>query len=168
MVAKRFSSEELYGLRNDIPIDSVIKNALDIPWRDTEGCFRFLCPICNEFNTAINRATNLARCFYCERNFNAIDLVMLIKQFDFVNSIGFLKNYQKDNPNEILPIKPDLKVRGDSPAHIGNVLKSLVTPSASVGPSSGSDENLCNRVLSLEQKLDRLAQRIEEVAKSSS
>ena len=166
MVAKRFSSEELYGLRNDIPIDRVIKDALDIPWRDSEGCFRFLCPVCNEFNTAVNRATNLARCFYCERNFNAIDLVMLINQSDFVNSIRFLKKYHKDN--QIQPIKPDLKVRGDSPSHVGNVLKSFVMPPAPVGPSMGSNENLCNRVLGLEQKFDLLARRIEEIAKSSS
>ena len=153
-------------MRNDIPIDKVIKDALDIPWRDTEGCFRFLCPLCNEFNTAVNPATNLARCFYCERNFNAIDLVMLINQSDFVNSIRFLKKYQKDK--QIQQIKPDLKVRGDSPSHIGNVLKSFVMPPTSSCPSSGSDENLFERVLALEQKLDRLAQHIEEIVKSSS
>ncbi len=155
-------------MRNDIPIDSVIKNALDIPCRNTEGCFRFLCPLCNEFNTAVNPATNLARCFSCERNFNAIDLVMLINQSDFVNSIRFLKKYQKDALSQIQPIKPDLKARIDGSTHIGNALKSFMTPPAPTSPSNGLDDNLCNRLQALEQKLNRLEQRIEELAKSSS
>ena len=168
MVAKRLSSEQLYRLRNDIPIDRLIKDALDIPWRDTERCFRFLCPLCNEFNTAVNPATNLARCFRCEKNFNAIDLVMLITQSDFVNSIHFLKNYQKNNPNQIQPIKTDAKEHDKSPEHIGNVLKSIVTPPAPIAPSSGSGEDLCNRVLALEQKLECLVRRIEKIVKSPS
>jgi len=155
-------------LRNDIPIERVIKDALDIPWRDTEGCFRFLCPVCNEFNTAVNPATNLARCFYCERNFNAIDLVMLINRSDFVNSIRFLKNYQKDGRNLIKLTKPDSTARDDSASHIGNILKSFVRPPGPTSPSGGSDDNLCNRVLALEQKLSLLEQRIEELAKSFS
>lgn len=164
MAAKRFSSEELYSLRNDIPIERLIKDALGIPWRNTEACFRFLCPLCNGFNTAVNPTTNLARCFGCEKNFNAIDLVMLINQSDFVNSIRFLKKYHQSN--QIQPARPDLKVRTDAPAHIGNVLESIISPPASVGSSSGTDANLSNRVLALEQKLDRLVQRIEELAKS--
>jgi len=165
MAAKRFSSEQLYSLRNDIPIERLIKDALGIPWRNTEGCFRFLCPLCNGFNTAVNPATNLARCFCCEKNFNAIDLVMLINQSDFVNSIRLLKKYQQGNLKQIQPTRPDLKVRTDGPAHIGKVLKSVIMPSESVAPSA--DENLCNRVLALEQKLDRLVQRMKELAKSS-
>ena len=169
MATRRFSSTELYSLRNDIPIDTVIKNALDIPCRISEGCFRFLCPLCNEFNTAVNPATNLARCFYCEKNFNTIDLVMVITQSNFVNSIRFLKDYQqKINPKQIQPIKHDTKARENGLEHIGNVLKAVVTPSAPIAPSCGSGEKLCNRILALEKKLDSLAQRIEKIAKSSS
>ena len=130
MMKKRFSSEELYSMRNDIPIERVIKDALDIPWRDTEGCLRFLCPQCNEFNTAVNPATNLARCFCCEKNFNVIDLVMVINQSDFVSSIRFLQKYHQGNRNQ--PIKPDARVRNDGPAQIGNVLESIVSPPAPV------------------------------------
>lgn len=166
MAAKRFSGEELYSLRNDIPVERVIKDALGIPWREVEGCFRFLCPECNKFNTAVNPATNLGRCFYCERNFNAIDLVMLINQADFVNSVRFLKKYRQGQAKQILPIKHDLKVRTDGPSHIGNVLETVIGSCKPV--AAPADENLCNRVLALEQKLDRLARRIEELAKSSS
>lgn len=165
MATKRFSSEQLYSLRNDIPIERLIKDALGIPWRNTEGCFRFLCPLCNGFNTAVNPATNLARCFGCEKNFNTIDLVMLINQSDFVNSIRFLKKYRKGNSNQIQPTNPHLKVCTDGPAHIGKVIKSVIMSSKPVAPST--EENLCNRVLALEDRLNRLVQRIEELAKSS-
>ncbi len=165
-MARRFSSQELYRLRNDIPVDIVIKNALDIPCRNTEGCFRFLCPICNEFKTAVNPETNLARCFRCEKNFNTIDLVMLITQSNFVKSIRFLKNYQKSIPNQSSPIKTNTKRCDNSLQHIGNVLKTIVPPTPAAA-SCESDEILCKRVLALERKLECLAQRIEEIAKSS-
>jgi hypothetical protein len=168
MATRRFSRTELYSLRNDIPIDRVIRNALDIPCRISEGCFRFLCPLCNGFNTALNPATNLARCFYCEKNFNTIDLVMVITQSDFVNSIRFLKDYQqKNNPKQIQPIKPNAKARENGLEHIGNVLKTILPSKPITGPG-GSGENVSDRLLALEQKLERLAQRIEEIAKSSS
>ena len=169
MATRRFSSKELYSLRNDIPIDRVIKNALDIPCRISEGCFRFLCPLCNGFNTAVNPETNLARCFCCEKNFNTIDLVMVITQSDFVNSIRFLKDYQqKNNPNQIQPIKPNAKTRENGLEHIGNVLNAIVTPSAPIAPACGSGEKSCNHILALEKKLECLAQRIEELVKSLS
>jgi len=65
---KKFSSQELFELRNAIQVDMLIKDELHIPSKISEGTFRFLCPICNEFQTAINPSTNLARCFRCERN----------------------------------------------------------------------------------------------------
>ena len=169
MATRRFSSEELYRLRNDIPIDTVIKNALDIPWRISEGSFRFLCPLCNEFNTAVNPATNLARCFRCGRNFNTIDLVMVITQSDFVNSIRFLKDYQqKKNRDHIRPIKPNAKAPELGLEHLGNVLQSILPPPASIPPSCESGEKSCYRLLRLEKKLDDLTQRIEEIARSLS
>jgi hypothetical protein len=162
MTARRFSSEELYSLRNHIPIDKVIKNALNIPCRISEGCFRFLCPLCNEFNTAVNPATNLARCFGCQKNFNTIDLVMVITQSDFVHSIRFLKDYQRKRINPQVP--PKMHDHGLEP--IGSVLKSILQPSAL--PSCGSDKKACNRILALEKRLESLVRRIEELANSLS
>lgn len=87
----RFSSRELFELRNNIPIDVLIRDHLKIPSKVSDGFFRFLCPLCNEFQTAVNPATNLARCFRCEKNFNTIDLVMQVRKYGFRDSVRFLK-----------------------------------------------------------------------------
>jgi hypothetical protein len=63
-----------------------------MPSKIRDGFFRFLCPLCNEFQTAVNPNTNLARCFRCEKNFNTIDLVMAVKKCGFKDSVLFLKN----------------------------------------------------------------------------
>lgn len=44
---KRLSSRDLFELRNAIPVNMLIKDALQIPSKISEGYFRFLCPICN-------------------------------------------------------------------------------------------------------------------------
>jgi DNA primase len=92
---KRFSAEELFELRNKIPIDILIRDVLSIPAKTSEGFFRFLCPICNEFQTSIKPATNLARCFRCEMNFNTIEITMQVKRIGFVDSATFLKGILK-------------------------------------------------------------------------
>jgi len=88
---RHFSSQELFMLRNHIPIDTLIENHLKLPSKFSEGFFRFLCPLCNEFQTATNPKTNLARCFRCERNFNTIDMVMIYKGLRFVEGVKYLK-----------------------------------------------------------------------------
>ena len=98
---KKFSSKELFELRNAIPVDMLIKDELHIPSKISEGSFRFLCPICNEFQTAVNPSTNLARCFRCEKNLNTIDLVMKVKRFGFKDSVMFLKNLLKKVLNDL-------------------------------------------------------------------
>ena len=166
MTTKHFSRQELYHLRNDIPVETVIKNALDIPCRNTEGAFRFLCPVCNEFNTAVNPETNLARCFRCKKNFNTIDLVMVITKQGFVKSVRFLKDYQKSVPDQSYPVKPNTREHDNGPVHIGNILKKIIPPKPAVNPCR-SGEVSCKRVLDLERKLESLVQRIEEITKSS-
>jgi hypothetical protein len=88
MPKRCFSSSQLYAMRNEINIEMLIEKTLGIPSRVTKGCFRFLCPLCNGFDTAVNPKTNLARCFRCEKNFNTIDLVMLIRKTNFVQSVS--------------------------------------------------------------------------------
>jgi DNA primase len=95
----RFSSQELFELRNNIPVDMLIRE-LHIPSKIRDGVFRFLCPMCNEFQTAVNSATNLARCFRCEKNFNTIDLVMKIRGYGFKESVLFLRNILETVPNQ--------------------------------------------------------------------
>jgi DNA primase len=77
-------------MRNNIPISIVIADVLEMPSKTTEGYFRFLCPLCNEFNTATNPKTNLARCFGCRRNFNPIDMVMVVKRMNFKEAVEYL------------------------------------------------------------------------------
>ena len=91
MRSQCFSSSQLYALRNEINVKMLIEKTLQIPCRVTDGCFRFLCPLCNGFDTAVNPKTNLSRCFRCEKNYNTIDLVMLTRQADFVHSVKFLQ-----------------------------------------------------------------------------
>jgi hypothetical protein len=88
---RRFTGNELFKLRNCIPIDWLIGENLNIASKISEGWFRFLCPICGEFDTATNPRTNLARCFRCEKNFNAIDLVMTVKGLDFIGTVEYLQ-----------------------------------------------------------------------------
>jgi DNA primase len=88
---RRFSDEELYKVRNRIPIRHVIEESLlAIPSETVHGVFRFRCPLCAGRHTAIKPETNLSRCFDCGKNFNAIDLCMLVKCTDFVESVKFL------------------------------------------------------------------------------
>lgn len=88
----RFSSRELFDLRNNIPVDTLIRDHLPLSSKIRDGFFRFPCPICNEFQTAVNPNTNLARCFRCEKNFNTIDLVMAVRECGFKESVLFLKS----------------------------------------------------------------------------
>lgn len=87
---RRFSDEELYDVRNRIPIRHVIESLLAIPSETVHGVFRFLCPLCAGRHTAIKPETNLSRCFDCGKNFNAIDLCMRVRRTDFAESVKFL------------------------------------------------------------------------------
>lgn len=86
----RFPPELLRSLRNDIPIDALIRSRSDLPSKESEGHLRFLCPLCTEFHTATNPKTNLARCFRCAVNFNPIDLVMVLETCAFVDAVKIL------------------------------------------------------------------------------
>jgi hypothetical protein len=85
-------------VRNHIPIRHVIETLLAIPSKTAGGIFRFRCPLCAGRNTAVNSETNLSRCFHCRRNFNAIDLCMLARHMNFVESVKFLIERQVQLP----------------------------------------------------------------------
>ena len=89
----RYSAQLLRTLRNDIDIRPLIEDVLDWPSKLSEGYFRFLCPLCSEFNCAVNPDTNLGRCFRCQQNFNPIDFVMVVDQCTFVEAVEFLKRH---------------------------------------------------------------------------
>lgn len=86
----KFSKEFLFSIRNHIPLTEVIQKFLRLPCKSSEGQFRFLCPNCLELRAIVNPRTNLARCFLCQRNYNSIDLVIIVKQVKFTQAIEYL------------------------------------------------------------------------------
>jgi len=125
---KRFTPNELFSLRNFIPIDGLIEKKLMIPSKFSEGFFRFLCPLCNEFQTATNPKTNLARCFRCQRNFNTIDMVMICRKVNFVQSVKYLKAYQKTISNNKSTDANGFSPFGKKSAAIEQILKNFGFP----------------------------------------
>ena len=94
-MAERFSSEFLRSLRNDLSIAWVLE-VLEVPVKISEGYCRFLCPLCREFNTATKPSTNLGHCFRCRENFNPIDIVMVVKRLNFLDTVELLSQLLKD------------------------------------------------------------------------
>jgi DNA primase len=82
----------LRRIRNEVDIGDLIADVLDLPTKISEDYLRFLCPLCSEFNTAVNPSTNLARCFRCQKNFNPIDMVMTVKGYSFLEAVDFLSS----------------------------------------------------------------------------
>jgi hypothetical protein len=196
MTKRYFSRQQLYVLRNDIDVRMLIQKTLRIPCRVTESCFRFLCPLCNAVDTAVNPNTNLARCFRCEKNFNTIDLVMLIRQTDFVQSVKFLQSiHQKDsvcqdqgnlepisgnNPHSgsRMQLKTPSEKSNSGPCGIGNILGKVLPLTQSVISEKRSAEYKPNkpaaapqkadqdRIVKLEQQLEYLSRQIEKIART--
>ena len=188
MTKRRFTNHELYILRNDIPIDALIEKALCIPSRVAHGYFRFLCPLCKQFNTAVKSETNLARCFHCEENFNTIELVMTIRKLDFVESVRFLRDYHKRvSVNQSDDYRKattgydthdgsQIKCVGrsehsnNSPVHIGNILDCMLPSKREripFGCNRSDQQNMVNdRISRLEQKADRLFHQIKNILKA--
>jgi DNA primase len=96
---KYFPRHLLYRLRNEIPMECLIAEHLEWPSKRREGRFSFVCPRCHESLTAVNPRTNLGRCFRCEKNFNAIDFVMLATDRDFVEAVHFLTDLLSAQPS---------------------------------------------------------------------
>lgn len=115
---KRFSSQELFEIRNAIPVDMLIKDQLQTPSNVSQGIFRFSCPFCNAFNATVNPSTNLARCFSCCKNFNTIDLVMKVKNIGFKESVLFLKTVLAKNRAQVQPdVLQDRTTTYSKPVH---------------------------------------------------
>lgn len=89
-----YSKQLLRRLRNEIPIARLIAEHLKLETKTDGGYIRFLCPICKEFRTATNPKTNLARCFRCEKNFNPVDMVMIVKHYNFREAVECLKGLE--------------------------------------------------------------------------
>ncbi len=91
-MTQHYAADFLRHLRNDIPIDEVIVDLLNLEVRNNCQMLRFRCPLCQNFHTATNHKTNLARCFDCGKNFNPIDMVITAEKCDFVEAVKILKD----------------------------------------------------------------------------
>ena len=90
-MSNTLTKEHLRHLRNRIEIIPLIADVLEIIYKTHDGRFRFMCPLCRDFDTAVNTETNLARCFRCKRNFNPIDMTMIVKRYSFIQAVRFLE-----------------------------------------------------------------------------
>jgi len=93
-MSTHYTADFLRMLRNQIPINEVIIDLLNLEVRNDHELLRFRCPLCDNFHTATNHKTNLARCFDCKNNFNPIDLVMTVENCGFLEAVKILKSLQ--------------------------------------------------------------------------
>jgi hypothetical protein len=190
MANRCFSSSLLYALRNEISVQMLIEKTLSIPCRVTEGRFRFLCPLCSGFDTAVNPETNLARCFQCEKNYNTIDLVMLTRQADFVHSVKFLQSvHQKyDEGHNYLDVnmisESNRRAQGrmnpktpseTNPHSIKEILDSVLPPIIAENRKAASKSNYSmaarkitveDRIVKLERKIKLLDHQIKKITRT--
>ena len=167
MAKTQYTRNELFALRNHIPVDSLIQQ-LGIPSKMSEGCFRFCCPVCREFDTGVNPVTNLARCFRCEKNYNTIDLVMQVKKSNFIHSVKFLKTIYEQKNN---PAAPSLsRPPAGQPVSIGNILKAMgpALQNTTEVPSQNTKsqltmEMLNERVRQIEHQVIHLTEKIKAI-----
>lgn len=89
----KLKSDYLRKIRNNIPINIVIADFLKLEWKSTKSYFKFICPLCKSYNTTVYCKTNLARCFECNKNYNTIDITMIVKRCNFLDAVHFLDNY---------------------------------------------------------------------------
>jgi DNA primase len=186
MAGHCFSKSLLYTLRNEIDVRMLIEKTLRIPCRVTQGCFRFMCPLCQGLNTAVNPKTNLARCFACEKNFNTIDLVMLIRQTDFVHSAKFLQSIPQKEVFRPTPDthqlisesntqggcrtkhKPLSEKSTNGPCHISKILGDVLPSDDGLPekPIVALEKANEDRITKLERQLDQLGRQIQELTRT--
>jgi DNA primase len=169
MAKTQYTRNELFVLRNHIPLEALIQQ-LGIPSKMSEGCFRFCCPVCREFDTGVNPATNLARCFACEKNYNTIDLVMQVKKSDFIHSVKFLKTIYEQKNNPVTRPPSIIQTSAGQPVSIGNILKTMVPAlqNSTKVPSQNTKsqltmEALNERLREIEHQVIHLTEKIEAI-----
>ena len=88
------TKELLYAIRNELPMRlTITRLGRHGPIaKQSDGYFRFQCPQCSELRATVNPKNNLAHCFSCGKNFNNIDLMMLLGH-EFIPAAGILENW---------------------------------------------------------------------------
>lgn len=166
MASPRYTRQDLFILRNHIPIDRVIKS-LGIPSSIMTGIYRFCCPVCNKQNTGINPKTNLARCFNCGKNYNTIDLVMKVMDISFVQSVAYLEKLKADMPDRHAPTQQSISLRkvgrNNDMVHIGDVFKSLISPKPDNAIINRVSEDKNQAITDLEKRVSELECQINQL-----
>lgn len=126
----RLSAQQLVALRNDVPIAAVLRSLLAVPTREEKGLLRFACPLCGGLHSAIHPSENLARCFDCQRNFNPIDLVMLVRQLPFRDAVALLQRHRHQLQPSAVALSADLPAARSSPAQASHRPASSPPPDA--------------------------------------
>ena len=121
--------------------DSGLIKKLGIPSKMIKGHFRFCCPLCNEFNASVNPKTNLARCFDCRKNYNTIDLVMLVKGSNFIQSIKFLQRFHDRKQESVFPNPLPTERSSAHPVSIGEIFKAMGTAGGFVSKNQKANDN---------------------------
>lgn len=165
MGRSNYSQQELFDLRNHIPIKNLIRT-LGISSKMIEGYFRFACPVCHEFNTAINPKTNLARCFSCNKNFNPIDLTIIVKEVNFLQAVSFLEKLYKETFHRSPPQSDCASLDCTVPLHgiLNSIGKQISLQNDKKLETALSLDQLNNRITNLEKKVDQIIQFIKQSA----
>lgn len=167
MTESRYTRQQLFVLRNHIPIDRVIET-LDIHNAIHDGQYRFNCPVCHQMNTGISRKINQARCFDCEKNYNTIDLVIEVLGLRFLESAAYLEKLKEQMPAKTNQKEsPEKLTRQNELVHIGDVFKSLISsspdktsPTRDLRQESQTISDLRKRVCDLENCIKSLSDKI--------
>ncbi len=166
-MTRRFSSDHLYALRNEIPIDALIEKYLSIPCNRTENRFRFTCPLCAGFKTSVLWEKNLGRCFQCNENLNTIELVMHCMDVEFVESVKRLDKIRDEMTQIKQCVKPDEQIDSfepdDKDKNISDNLSDRSNIENDTGQPDSGNRNLAERMDELETKIRFLGNQIEKI-----
>ena len=163
-MTRRFSPRELTFLRNRVPITRVIKTLLQLPTRSTNGKLSFACPLCSGFDTSVNAAHNLARCFDCRQNFNPIELVMNQLQIGFVDSVKWLKK-RTQTPSAHDNTQAAERTNAQ-PTAIGDILADMMPTLAHSKLGAPPPQSITQRLSDLEHRVRHLYRVIDELRSS--
>lgn len=171
----RFTKQQLYELRNRVPIRPLIEKELNIPNHLSGNVFRFECPMCRGYHTGIITKKNLARCFDCQANLNTIDMVIKVKDTEFYESASFLwelyKSIKMQSPRIPVP-EPVQKVwpvrfEPDDAAElisIGSIMENFGFPPAGGNKESPSRcRKMKARIEMLEKDAVRLKNQVDKL-----
>ena len=166
-MSRRFTSDELYAIRNHIPIDVLIDKLLGVPVKHTQNRLHFACPLCAGFQTSILPEKNLGRCFDCGKNFNTIEFMMYHMHIGFVESVKRLKQYQSDLTKQTTLIEKRKKL--DYPMSIKKIIGDMLPATrydASCNKTAAKDSHaITNRIDNLEKKLDTLSSQVDKLCR---